>query len=88
MKQTNLDSLNTHLFETIEMLKNNNDPKASDNEKIDVETAKIISGLAKVIVEGFKVRANVLSILTDAAVQGDKTFSNAKELAESWGVEK
>lgn len=76
----NLDTLNNYLFETIEMLKNNSDPNASDNEKIDVETAKTIADLGKVAVDGFRVKATVLSTiaksrdfqkeLTDAAVAG------------------
>lgn len=76
----NLDTLNNYLFETIEMLKNNSDPEASDNEKIDVEAAKTIADLGKVAVDGFRVKASVLSMiaksdilskeLTDAAVAG------------------
>jgi hypothetical protein len=63
-KQINLDALNMHLFETIEMLKNNSDPNASDNEKIDVDTAKTIADLAKVVVDGYKVKAQVLAIVS------------------------
>ncbi len=63
MKKMGIDDLNNHLFETIEMLKNNNDPQASKNEKIDIETAKTIVSAGKVIVEGFKVKANVLGML-------------------------
>ena len=63
---TSIDRLNGYLFETIEMLKNNNDPKASDNEKIDVETAKAIANLGKVAVESYKVKCQALSILANA----------------------
>nr|DAL35599.1 MAG TPA_asm: hypothetical protein [Caudoviricetes sp.] len=63
MSRISIDRLNEHLFETIEMLKNNNDPNASENEKIDIETAKTIADLAKVSVEGFKVKAQALSML-------------------------
>lgn len=76
----NLETLNNYLFETIEMLKNNSDPEASENEKIDVETAKTIAELGKVAVDGFRVKATVLSTiaksrefqkeLIDAAVAG------------------
>lgn len=76
----NLDTLNNYLFETIEMLKNNSDPEASENEKIDVETAKTIADLGKVAVDGFRVKATVLGMiakndtlakeLTSAAVAG------------------
>ena len=86
MKQTNLEALNVHLFEAIEMLKNNNDPKASSNEKIDLDTARAITSLGKVIVEGYKVRAQVLGILSDKTNQDQKTSDNIKVLTESWGV--
>ncbi|MEI7524572.1 MAG: hypothetical protein WCJ95_09595 [Mariniphaga sp.] len=86
MKQTNLEALNAHLFEAIEMLKNNSDPKASVNEKIDLDTARAITGLGKVIVEGYKVRAQVLGILSDKTNQDQSTINNVKELTESWGV--
>lgn len=63
MAKIDLDSLNLHLFETIEMLKNNSDKNASPNEKIDVETAKVIADLSKVVVEGYKVKAQVVNIM-------------------------
>ena len=52
-----------NLFEAIEMLKNNSDPNASANEKIDVNTAKTIADLGKVVIEGYKVKAQVLNIM-------------------------
>ena len=64
MRAISIDNLNEHLFETIEMLKNNTDPKASKNEKIDIETAKTIADLGKVVVDGYKVKAQVLSLLS------------------------
>ena len=45
-----IDSLNTHLFEAA-------------NEKIDVDTAKTIADLGKVVIEGYKVKAQVLNIM-------------------------
>lgn len=63
MNNISIDALNTHIFEAIEMLKNNTDPVASDNEKIDIETAKTIATLGKVVIEGYKVKANVLATL-------------------------
>lgn len=62
-KQINIDKLNEHLFEAIEMLKNNSDPKADACEKIDVGTANSIAGLAKVAIEGYKVKAQVLNMM-------------------------
>lgn len=58
-----IDRLNEHLFESIEMLKNNKDPQASDNEKMDIETAKAIADLGKVAIEGYKVKAQVLNMM-------------------------
>ena len=65
-KQTSIDRLNEHLFEAIEMLKNNSDPKADPNEKIDVNAAKTIAELGKVAIEGYKVKAQVLNMVRNA----------------------
>lgn len=65
-KQINIDKLNEHLFESIEMLKNNNDPDADSCEKIDVDTAKAIAELSKVVIEGYKVKAQVLNMVRNA----------------------
>ena len=86
MKQTNLDALNVHLFETIEMLKNNSDTEASANERIDIETAKTIVDVAKVIVDGYKVKASVLGTIAKSSRNGDKIPEDMKKLAVNWGV--
>lgn len=65
-RQISIDKLNEHLFEAIEMLKNNSDPEASACEKIDVGTANSIAGLAKVAIEGYKVKAQVLNMMRNA----------------------
>lgn len=62
-KQISIDKLNEHLFESIEMLKNSSDPNADPNEKIDVNTAKAIADLGKVVIEGYKVKAQVLGMM-------------------------
>lgn len=67
-------------METIEMLKNNSDPVASANEKIDVQSAKTIADLGKVMVEGYKVKANVLNIISRS-----DTLSKELTLAASSG---
>lgn len=61
-KNISIDRLNEHLFESIEMLKNNKDPQADEHEKMDIETAKAIADLSKVAIEGYKVKAQVLSL--------------------------
>jgi hypothetical protein len=78
MTQISLDSLNNHLFETIEMLKNNSDPVASENEKIDIKTAKAIAELGKIIVEAFKVKAHVLNMINNS---GDLNPNEMKTIA-------
>jgi hypothetical protein len=63
---TDLNKIIEHIDETIWMLKNNRDAKASENEKIDIETAREIANLAKVAVEGYKVKAQSLGIMAKA----------------------
>lgn len=79
MKQTSLDSLNEHLMESIEMLKNNSDPIASPNEKMDVETAKAILGIGKVMVDGYRVKANVLSIIAKSDILSKELLEAAQK---------
>jgi hypothetical protein len=65
-KKINIDDINLHLVEAIEMLKNSSDPDASACEKIDVEAARTIAELGKVVVEGLKAKVQVLGILAKA----------------------
>lgn len=81
MKKTGLDALNAQLFETIEMLKNNSDEKASANERIDIETARVIGNIGKVIVEGYKVKAQVLNMLRNT-----ENPNAMKELMSNSGI--
>lgn len=39
-KNVNLEALKAHLFEALEGIKNQNDPDASDCEKITIEQAR------------------------------------------------
>lgn len=64
------------------MLKNNTDDQASPNEKIDIDTAKVISDLAKNVVEGYKVKAQVLSIIGKT-----ENPTMIKQLSETFGVQ-
>lgn len=65
-KATGIDALNAHLFEAIEGLKNNKDLRADECEKMDIDTAKTIAALGKVVIDGYKVKAHVLSIYSKA----------------------
>jgi hypothetical protein len=55
MAKNDLPALRDHLFEVIERLKSNQDPDASECEKIDINTAKAITDTAKTIIESAKV---------------------------------
>lgn len=81
MKNISIDNLNMHLFETIEMLKNNKDVNASENEKIDVETAKTIADIGKVVVEGYKVKIQALNIISKA-----DNVNTVKQVMETSGI--
>ncbi len=63
---TTTKDLRNHLFETIEMLKNNSDPNADPQEKIDIEAARTIAKIATVIVESNKVEVQALEIIAKA----------------------
>jgi hypothetical protein len=81
VKRISIDDINLHLAETIEMLKNNSSEEASPNEKIDVETAKTIAELSKVVIDGYRVKAQVLGIISKT-----ENPSIVKELAETSGL--
>jgi hypothetical protein len=81
MKRISIDEISAHLVETIEMLKNNSDENASPNEKIDIETAKTIAELGKVVIEGCKVKAQVLGVLSKT-----ENMSIVREIADSSGL--
>lgn len=56
----NLESLKSHLFETLEGVKNQNDPEASDCEKVSIEQAKTIVEVADSIIDIYKVQVDAL----------------------------
>ena len=61
-----INKTNDMMIQAMEMLMNSTDPNASENEKIDVNTAKAIAALGKVSIESFKVKAQVLEIVSRA----------------------
>lgn len=81
MNNLNLDKLDNHIFETIEMLKNNSDPDASPNEKIDVSSASAIHNLAKDILQGKKIRVNAAKLLDKAS-----NYDQSKRILQNGGV--
>lgn len=74
-KHTSIEALNVHLFEAMEMLKNNNDPKASANEKMDAKTAEAFANLAGKAIEARKIQVQAMSIL--AKTDNPRSVSDA-----------
>lgn len=57
-----LDVLKSHLFETLEGIKNLSDPEASDCEKISIDQAKQIVDVAGKIIDVYKVQLDGISL--------------------------
>ena len=57
-----LEALKSHLFETLEGLKNLSDPKASENEKIGIDQAKQIVDVSGKIIDIYKVQLEGISL--------------------------
>ena len=66
--KTSLSELRSHLFDVIERLKASNDPDADQKDKIDIETAKVISDVSKVIVDAAKAEVDALKTIANASV--------------------
>ena len=64
--KNNIVDLQNHLFETIERLKNNNDPKAEPCEKIALDDARMICSAADCIIDSVRVQNEFLSIVGKA----------------------
>jgi len=65
-KKTSLNDLRDHLFDVIERLKSKNDQNTSENEKMDVETAKAIANIGTVIVNSTKIEVDAMRIIANA----------------------
>ena len=57
-----LETLKSHLFETLEGLKNLSDPEASENEKIGIDQAKQIVDVSGKIIDIYKVQMEGISL--------------------------
>jgi len=62
MPKNDMNALRDHLFDVIERLKATNDPDADQKDKIDIETAKQITDVAKVLVESAKAEVSLMNI--------------------------
>lgn len=57
-----LETLKSHLFETLEGLKNLSDSEASENEKIGIDQAKQIVDVSGKIIDIYKVQLEGISL--------------------------
>ena len=57
-----LETLKSHLFETLEGLKNLSDPESSENEKIGIDQAKQIVDVSGKIIDIYKVQLEGISL--------------------------
>lgn len=64
MKNTSLEALKGHLFETLEGLKNQSDPDASENEKVTIEQAKAITSVADTIIDIYKTQLDAIKVIS------------------------
>ena len=63
-RNLSLDSLKSHLFEAIEGVKNLSDPEASENERLSIEQAKMIAGLAGNIIDIYKTQLDAVKTVS------------------------
>lgn len=66
MARNKLCDLRDHLFETLEMIKNNDNPEADETEKISIENAKTIVEISGKIIDTFKIEVQAMHILAKA----------------------
>ena len=59
-----LETLKSHLFETLEGLKNLSDPEASENEKVGVDQAKQIVDVSGAIIDIYKLQIEAIKSFT------------------------
>lgn len=59
-----IEALKSHLFETLEGLKNNSDPDASECEKVSIEQAKAITAVSGSILDIYKLQLQALDYAT------------------------
>lgn len=64
-KNVNLEALKTHLFETLEGIKNQTDPEASDCEKVSIDQAKAIVDVADSIIDIYKVQVDAVKVVAN-----------------------
>jgi len=60
-----LEALKSHLFETLEGVKNLSDPEADACEKVSIEQAKQIVGISNSIIEIYKTQVDAMRTITN-----------------------
>ena len=60
-----LETLKSHLFETLEGLKNLSDPEASENEKVGIDQAKQIVDVSGAIIDIYKLQIDAIKSFTN-----------------------
>lgn len=76
-----LDALKSHLFETLEGVKNLSDPDASENEKVSLDQAKQIVDISGKIIDIYKVQVDALKTLS-----GMDNVASMRSIATAIGV--
>ena len=71
-RNLSLEALKSHLFETLEGVKNLSDGTASENEKVSIEQAKSIVDISGKIIDIYKLQVDAV-----------KTFAGVDELVSS-----
>lgn len=64
-RNLSLDALKSHLFETLEGVKNLSDPEASAVEKVSIEQAKSIVDIADAIIDIYKTQVDALKVVSN-----------------------
>ena len=81
MNNTSLERLKSHLFETLEGVKNLNDPSADDCEKIPLDQAKQIVAVADSIIDVYKVQLDAISLATKM-----DNVAGARDIIDELGI--
>lgn len=76
-----LDALKSHLFETLEGVKNLSDPQASENEKVSIDQAKSIVDISGKIIDIYKVQVDALK-----TISGMDNVASMRSMAKAIGV--
>ena len=77
-KNLSLETLKSHLFETLEGVKNLSDEQASECEKISIEQAKQIVSIAEAAIDIYKVQVDALRVFANM----DNVASQANVMVE------